>query len=406
MDFPVLSDFDLSGKRVLLRVDINSPMEPTRGEILDDTRLRGHLPTIKALEGSKTAILAHQSRPGRRDFTTLEVHAKKLGQLLGKDVKYAADIFGPVAQEEIKSLRDGEVLMLENVRFCSEEVSDDVKEMPPKEQVGTHLVQKLSSNMDFYVNDAFAVSHRNQPSIVGFPMVLPSCAGMLMEKEVSILSKVTDSKDRPRVFAFGGAKAVDAIDIIGKVLERNIADLVLASGVVGNIFLFANGRDLGKTNWDFIAAKRLDGLVPRAKEIMKRHPGKVVPPIDLAFKKNGARVEASAKKFPDQKILDIGIETIVQFSSLIKEAKVLAANGPCGVFEQESFSLGTEELLKAVANSRAYSVIGGGHLSAIAQSKGLTDNFSYISTGGKATMAFLAKDKLPGIEVLKDARRK
>ncbi len=405
MDFPILRDFNLAGKRVLLRVDINSPMEPDTGEILDDARLRGHLPTIQALGRSKIAILAHQSRPGLRDFTTLEMHAKRLGGLLGTDVRYVDDVFGRAAQEEIKSLKEGEVLMLENVRFCSEEVSSDVVGLPPKEQANTHLVQKLSANADFYVNDAFAVSHRSQPSIVGFPMVLPSCAGMLMEKEISMLLKVLDSEERPRVFAFGGAKAGEAFAIIAKVLERNVADLILASGVVGNIFLSASGCDIGKANLDFLAGKKLDGLVPKAKEILKRYPKKVMPPIDLAFKKNGSRIEQSAKKFPDQKILDIGIETIVQFSSVIQDAKILVANGPCGVFEQESFSLGTEELLKAIADSKAYSVIGGGHLAAIAHSMSLADNFSYISTGGKAAMAFLANDKLPGIEVLKDSKK-
>ncbi|MEE8168779.1 MAG: phosphoglycerate kinase [Candidatus Hydrothermarchaeales archaeon] len=405
MEFSVLEDFNLADKKVLLRVDINSPIDPHTRELLDDTRLRGHLPTIRSLSDSKIILLAHQSRPGLRDFTTLEMHARKIQELLGKEVKYTRDIFGQAARDEISALATGEILVLENVRFCSEEVSKAVMDMPPEEQAETNLVQRLSSYVDFYVNDAFAVSHRNQPSIVGFPVILPSCAGKLMEKEVSILSKVLNSQDRPRVFAFGGAKAGTALKIIKKVLDRGIADVILTSGVVANLFLFADGCDLGGVNRDFLAEKNIASLIPETRELLAEHGDKIKTPIDLAFQKKETRVEAPVEKYPNRKVLDIGIETIVHYSSIIKEAGVAVANGPCGVFELQPFALGTEELLRAIAESKAFAVVGGGHLAAIAKSINLSKSNTYVSTGGKATMAFLARNKLPGIEALKNKRR-
>ncbi len=405
MEFPVLKDFDLNGRKVLLRVDINSPIDPDTKEILDDTRIRGHIPTLHALEGAKVAVLAHQSRPGLRDFTTLEMHAKRMEELLGRKVKYVRNVFGQATEDEITRLKNGEVLMLENVRFCSEEVSDDVKNMSPEEQATTNLVRILSSYVDFYVNDAFAVSHRNQPSIVGFPVVLPSCAGKLMEKEVTMLSKVLESPDRPKVFSFGGAKADDAIKIMERVLSRGIADTVLTSGLVANMLLMAKGCDLGATNKKFLVDKRVDGMLPDARRLIEKYGDKIKLPVDFAFQKNGTRVEAPADKMPDRKILDIGIETIATYAKIIKEAKMVVANGPSGIFEMQEFAMGTEELLKAMADSKVYSVIGGGHLAVLAQSASLSNDITFVSTGGKATMSFLAKDKLPGLEALKRKRQ-
>lgn len=406
MELPVLRDFNLAGKKVLLRVDINSPIDPKTNEILDDSRIRRHSITLDALTDSKVVILAHQSKPGLEDFTTLKRHAQKLKEVNGGEVKYIDDIFGSAAGREIKNLKNGEILVLENVRFCSEEISPDVVAKPPSEQAKTNLVRKLSSYVDFYVNDAFAVSHRSQPSIVAFPRVLPSCAGKLMEKEVRMLSSVLESKKKPRVFAFGGSKAEDSFKVIKSLLERETADSILTSGVVANIFLLAKDCDIGKENKQVLASKKLEHLIGEAKELLSKYRGKIETPADLAFQKNGSRVEASVDKFPNQKILDIGIETIAHYSSIINDARFAVANGPCGVFETRDFAFGTEELLKAMARSGAFSIIGGGHLSALAQSMNLSREISYVSTGGKATLYFLAEEKLPGVEALKEARKK
>lgn len=405
MKIPTLRDSDLADKRVLIRVDINSPLDPRTGEILDDARIKSHVPTLNALSESKSVVLAHQSRPGLNDFTTLEKHAERLGDVSGRDVRYVDSVFGSAAREEIEKMENGDILVLENVRYCSEEISQDVISKPPAEQAKTNLVRKLSSYVDFYVNDAFAVSHRLQPSIVAFPNVLPCCMGKVMENEIHVLSKILDGLEKPRIFLFGGAKADDSLNVIKNVLDRGRAETVLTAGVVGSIFLLANGFDIGKSNKQLLIDKGLEASVQDAKNLLRKYKEKIKIPTDLAFRKNGVRVEAPAKDFPDCKILDIGIDTIASYSNVIKKGKAVVANGPCGVFEISEFALGTRELLKAMVKSSAFSVIGGGHLSAIAESMNISTSISHRSTGGKATMYFLAGEKLPGIEALREGHK-
>ncbi len=404
MALPTLDSSKLANKRVLMRVDINSPIEPSSGTILDDTRIRSHIETIEELSGSKLVLIAHQSRPGLEDFTTLEAHSQRLSELLGREVRYVDDVFGRAAREEIFRLRNGDVLMLENVRFCSEEVAEEVKSKPPEVQAKTNLVRKLSSYVEVYVNDAFAVAHRSQPSVVAFPKVLPSYAGRLLEREVENLTKVINSKARPKVFSFGGAKAKDSIKVMEKLLSRGIADVVLTSGMVANIFLVAQGKDIGDVNLRAIRDKGLEPLIERAKKLLEKYGERIQVPTDLAFKRDGSRAEANVDELPNQMIMDIGIDTIAKYSSIIENAAVVAANGPAGVFEIEEFALGSEGLLKAMSRCRGFTVIGGGHLAAIAAKQGLRKKISFISTGGKAMLLFLAGEKLPGIEALKEAR--
>ncbi len=404
--FATLKDFDLKNKRVLLRVDINLPIEPRTMKILDDTRIMRIIPTLKSLDNARTVLLAHQSRPGKKDFTTLKKHAKRIEQIIGRDVQYISDVFGATAEKDIKKLKNGDILVLENVRFCSEEVSETVKSMPPEEQANTHLVRRLSSYCDFYVNDAFAVCHRNQPSVVAFPEVLPCCAGKLLEREVKMLSKVLKSNGTSKAFILGGAKAGSSLDVIKNVLEKDTATVVLTSGLIGNIFLIAKGFHIGDENRKILSERRYDSLIQEAKNVLDRYGDKIKVPLDLAYQKNGSRIECPVEKFPDNKILDIGIDTIASYVSIINDSKIVVANGPCGVFEKEGFELGSYEILKAMARSKAFTVIGGGHLSVIAQKINLTNDISYISTGGKATMSFLAGEKLPGIEALINNRGK
>jgi phosphoglycerate kinase len=335
------------------------------------------------------------------DFTTLELHAETLQGLDDLKVKYVDDIFGPKAQSEINNLNNGEILLLENVRFCSEENSPEVISQSPFEQLKTNFVRQLSSSCNFFVNDAFAVSHRTQPSVVAFPYVMPSCAGNVMELEIISLSKVRTSNKSPKTFLFGGVKARDSLQVIKRLLEAELADFVLTSGIVGNLFLTAEGINLGNRNKEYLSNCGIFQLIPLAKELLKRYREKIKFPIDLAFEKKASRVESESTNFPNFKIMDIGIETIAEYTNIIEESKVVVANGPCGVFEIDSFAIGTEEILKAMAKSKGFSVIGGGHLSTSAQNLDLTDKISYISTGGKATMYFLAGYKLPGIEALK-----
>ncbi len=403
MPLLTIDDFELKGKKILLRLDINSPIEPRSKEILDDSRIAGYVPTLQRLSGSKVIILAHQSRPGKSDFTTLEKHTQILSKLLRKEVRYIDDVFGTCARNEISKLQNGEVLVLENVRFCSEEISSEIIEKPHSEQAKTHLVRKLSSYVDFFVNDAFAVSHRSQPSLVGFPMVLPSCIGPLMRKEIDTLSKVLDSKDAPKVFALGGAKADDSFLITKNVLSKGIADKVLLSGVVAMIFLESAKKEIGNINRKMIGDMGFETLVPKAKELLKKFEDKIILPRDLAFEKDGKREEAKIDNFPDKKALDIGRETIDVFSKEIKKAKIVVANRPAGVFEVNGFASGTEELLRAIANSKALTVIGGGHLTTVVDSIGIKDKIDHISSGGGACVSFLSDQPLPGIETIKKA---
>jgi phosphoglycerate kinase len=405
VEFPTLEEAEVEGKRVLIRLDINSPLDPRTGEILDDLRIRGHLPTLRALHTTRLVVLAHQSRPGLEDFTTLEKHAERIEALLGRPVKYIDDLFGSAARGAIQRLKDGEILVLENVRFSSEEVCEEVTSKPPEEQARTHFVRKLSASVDTYVNDAFAVSHRSQPSVVAFPVVLPSCGGKLMETEVKNLSRVLKGKNGSRVFAFGGAKVKDSLRVMRALLKNGTADVILTSGLIANLLLLAQGKKIGETNRKTLEAK-YGRYIEEAKRLLQEHGEKIRVPMDLAFQKNGEREEAPVDDFPDSKILDIGIETIAHYSGVIGEAGVVVANGPCGVFEIADFALGTEELLRSMAQSKAFSVIGGGHLSAIADGIRVAKSLSYISTGGKATLSFLAGETLPGIEALKRGRVK
>lgn len=399
-----LEDLELKGKTVLARLDINSPIDPESGEIISDLRIKSHLPTIEALKNSKLVLIAHQSRPGRPDFTTLEKHAGILKKLCQGRVKYLDCLFGSQAKREINGLKNGDVIVLENVRFCSEETSSEIKKRSPEEQAKTIMVKKLSSYVDAYVNDAFAVSHRNQPSVVGFPELLDSCAGKLMENEVSNLENVLSFNGKPRAFLVGGAKANDSVLIMKKLLKNGIADIFLTSGIVGTIFLYASGVNIGKENKRMIKDRGLESIKAEARSLLKKYPERIEMPMDFAYQKNGSREESSVESNKDQQIMDIGKQTIVKYKEIIKSAKVVVANGPCGIFEKEAFSLGTREILKSVAESKGFSVISGGHLSAMAKTLKIDRKISYISTGGKATMSFLAGEKLPGIEALKGKR--
>jgi phosphoglycerate kinase len=398
-----LDDFDLRDKKVLLRADINSPLDPHSGEILDKTRIKGYIPTLEKLSGSKVVIIAHQSRPGKSDFTTLKRHAEALGGLIKRRVSYIDDVFGTCAKREISKLENGEILILENVRFCSEEVSKKITSRPPNEQAKTHLVQKLSSFVDFYVNDAFAVSHRSQPSVVAFPTVLPSSIGPLMEREINALSKVLRSKDSPKVFVLGGAKADDSINITKNVLSKGIADKVLLSGVAALIFLIALGKDMGDGNKSIIRELGYSSLKYKAKDLLHSFGNQIKLPTDLAYENKGKRAESEVDRFPEETALDIGKLTMDSFSKDIKNARIVIAKGPTGVFELNGFGLGTEAILMAMGESKAVSVIGGGHLTTVAKRAGLGDKITHIGSGGGATVSFLSDQPLPGIEAMKKA---
>ncbi|MBQ2354181.1 MAG: phosphoglycerate kinase, partial [Methanobrevibacter sp.] len=236
-EFNTIDDFDVEGKTVLVRIDINAPVDPGSGIILDDTRLKLHAQTVKELSnlGAKVVLLAHQSRPGKKDFSTLSQHADALSDILNLRVKYVDSLFSNSAKEAIKALRPHEILLLENVRFFSEETLSRT----PLEQSKTHLVSQLSPLIDYYVNDAFAAAHRSQASLVGFTVNTPSAAGRVMEKELTVIQDALDNVEHPCVFLLGGMKPDDSIDVMENVLSNGTADSILTTGIVGNIVLWA-----------------------------------------------------------------------------------------------------------------------------------------------------------------------
>jgi len=401
MPIGTIKDLGSSGKIVLLRLDLNSPIDPTTNLILDDKRFREHIPTIHALSDSRTVIVTHQSRPGKKDFTTLEAHAEKLGQLLGRPVMYVDSIFGRHAREAVHSLKVGEVLMLENVRFNAEENLT----LKPEEAKKTHLVKKLSSMADLFVNDAFGTAHRSQPTIVGLPLVMRSAGGLLMEKEVSTLSRVFSGAPRPVVMVLGGTKVDDSIDVARHVLANGIADQVIVIGVVANVFLIAAGYNIGKPSTQLIAQLKYQPEIEKAKEILSLYRDRVVMPDSVAVRQDNRRAEYTVDRIPeDAPVLDLGMDSLVSLVQTIKKAGTVVFNGPAGVFEDADFATGTYELLKA-ASKVEFSVVGGGHTAAVIEKMGIERDFTHISTGGGACIEFLTGKKLPAVDALEQSKK-
>ena len=398
-----IDDYSFEGKTALVRVDFNSPIDPKTKKVLDSTRIKIHgESTIKELsaKGAKVVVLAHQGRPGDQDFTSLKEHAKILGKILGKPVQFVDDLLGERAQKAIKRLKNGEILVLDNVRSFA----DEQKKGTPEEHSKTELVKKLAPLADVFVNDAFAAAHRAHVSIVGFTAVLPSVAGRIMEREVKALNKVVHNPEKPCVYILGGAKADDALKISRYVLNNGIADHVLTGGVVANLFLVAKGVDVGKPNIERLEKMDVMQFVPGIKELMKEYPRSIEVPSDLAVDADGKRAEVSVSRLPTKYVAcDVGHETVKTYSELVKGAKSIVLSGPMGVFENKAFIYGTAEVLRAAASSKAFSLVGGGHSIAAVEELGLSKKISYISTAGGALIEFLMGEQLPGIVALEKA---
>jgi phosphoglycerate kinase len=401
MQIGTIRELKCSGKTVLLRLDLNSPIDPTSNLILDDKRFREHLPTIRALPDSRVVIVTHQSRPGKKDFTTLEAHAEKLEQLLGKPVRYVDSIFGRHAREAVHAMKSGDVVMLENVRFNAEENLT----LKPEEAKKTHLVKKLSSMADVFVNDAFGTAHRSQPTIVGLPLVMQSAGGLLMEKEVATLSRVFSGAPRPVCMVLGGTKVDDSIDVARHVLANGIADQVIVIGVVANVFLIAAGYDIGKPSTQLITQLKYQPEIDKAKEILSIYRDQVVLPETVAVRQENRRVEYPIDRIPeDTPVLDLGMDALASLVQVLKKAGTVVFNGPAGVFEDADFATGTYELLRAASHVE-FSVVGGGHTAAVIEKLGIEKDFTHISTGGGACIEFLTGKKLPAVDALEQSKK-
>jgi phosphoglycerate kinase len=405
-EFLTLDDFELKDKTVLLRVDINSPIE--KGKIADESRIKESAKTIKELSDNKAkvVVLAHQGRVGKSDFVALKEHAQIMSKILGREVKYIDDLFGSRALSAIEQMNDSEIILLENTRFYSEEISFD--DAPITTMAKTHLVQNLSKHANYFVNDAFAAAHRAQPSLVGFVEVLPSIAGRVMEKEIEMLSKALTPK-RPSIALLGGAKVDDSLEVIVNFINNNIADKILTAGLVASIFLLAKEYDIGNLNIDLIKKnlKDYDKFLGLAKDSISKYSDRIEIPSDVAVDDSGNRIELSISKLPtDKQILDIGKGTVERYSYFINNAKTIIVNGPAGVYENENFAFGTNELFKVIASSKSFKVFGGGHTISAVDKLKLNYKIDHLSTGGGACINFLAGKKMPVLEALKKSKQK
>jgi len=383
------------GKTVFVRVDMNCPLDPQSKRILDDTRIKMTRDTLESLKEAKVVVGSHQGRPGDEDFTSLEGHAKLLQNYVPQRVRFVEDVIGPEARNRIKNLNAGEILVLDNLRLCSEESLSGAPELLAR----TLFVQRLASVLDVYVNDAFATAHRAQASIVGLPAVIQAVAGKLMAKELESLNKAYYEPQRPSVYVIGGAKAEDKLPIIENILGAGRADRVLVGGVVANLLLRASGVDFGEA--ENRKLEKSSALLDKARTILTKYKGKVVLPKDLAVSRNGKRVDLSVDRGTGgDAVWDIGKETSNEYAEIVRRSKTAVSSGPLGVFEEKGFDLGSKTVLDAMAESGAFTVVGGGHMGSYAGMLGLDRRLSHVSTAGGAMLAFLAGEELPGVQAL------
>ncbi|MEC8548661.1 MAG: phosphoglycerate kinase [Candidatus Thermoplasmatota archaeon] len=396
-----LDDIRLDGLKILYRADLNLPIHPSTKELFDDTRIQAIIPTLQKLESSSVTILAHQSRPGRFDFTNLQRHADRLSQLLGRPVKFVPDVCGPSATAAIESMQPGDVLMLDNVRLHPDE---NLLKGEIEEQETSDIIQNLVPYFDIFVNDAFGAAHRSSPSLTGFTRKLPSVAGELMKREIDAISIALENPPRPYVALLGGAKADDSLRVAINLLERNVVDTVAFLGVVGNFMLMADGLDIGNSNADFAKSQVepfLDETSEMASHILSNYREKVILPEDLAIELNGSREPLSIQQLPTpHPIYDVGISTLMRLRSIVMGASCVLWNGPVSYFEKQNFAFGTIEVLNMCIETDAMTIIGGGHTSALVEARGVSERVTHNSSGGGATLTMLSGGRMPVIEAL------
>lgn len=389
-DFSTLKDLDVKGKRVLVRVDFNCPIQD--GRVSDDTRIQAAMPTIRRLldEGAAVVLMSHLGRPkGKRNMEfTLGPVAAKLEEVWGKPVKLAPDCIGAEAEALSQSLKAGELLLLENLRFHGEEEANDAG-----------FAEKLAKHGEIYVNDAFGAAHRAHASTVGVAKFLPSAAGLLMQAELTHLGELLSAPQKPFVAILGGSKVSDKIAVLESLVTK--ADVILIGGGMAFTFIKSHGGEIGKS----LCEADLD-LPKRIEEKAKAAGVKLLLPVDVqvsdAFKGGSPAETVPADQVPADKMgLDIGEKTAALYAAEIAKAKTVFWNGPMGVFENPPFDMGTRAVAEAVCASSGRSCIGGGDSAAAVTQMGMADKITHVSTGGGASMEFLEGQELPGVAVLR-----
>jgi len=393
-----LEDLELEDKRIFLRVDINTPVHPETGALIEQARLEEAAATIEDLSKSKVVVASHQGRVGRSDYISLGRHAEALQVILGKPVKFVPDVFGPEALREIDSLSPGEVLLLDNLRFTAEEN----QEYRPAEAEKTFLVSRIQKHVDACILDAFSTAHRSSPTIVGFAGLVPTGAGRTVGRELRMLDRIVAVEKGPYVTVLGGAKVSDRLEAIDALIANKRADKVLLCGIVGLVFLKAVGKYRGDL--------KVDGeqkFLLKARQLIDQDPERFAMPLDVGVKTDGSRKDLGVQELTAQaQVLDIGPKTVENYERYIKGAGTVFMSGPPGAFEWEEFSYGTEHLLKAMASSLATTIISGGHLSSALRKYGIHDQIDHISTAGGALVQYLAGKRLPLIDALERASEK
>lgn len=389
-----VEDIEVNGRRVILRVDFNVPLAEKTGEITDDSRIRASLPTIRYLikHGARVILLSHLGRPGGKvvERLRLAVTAERLSQILGQPVPATSDCIGPEVEKAVAGLKDGDVLLLENLRFHSGEEAGDAS-----------FAEALATPGDVFVNDAFATSHRAHASIVGITHYLPAVAGFLMEKELKNLGGILENPAHPFASLLGGAKISDKVGMLENIMSK--VDLILIGGGMAATFLKAKSYEIG---WSLIEADMIDTaarLMDKAGKEKTRLllPNDVVVAAELSNEAETAIVPV--ENIPgDRKIVDIGPRTIADFSKELQNCRTVFWNGPMGIYEIPGFARGTQELARSLANLEATTVIGGGSTGEAVNEMGLTDKMTFVSTGGGASLEFLGGQALPGVVALPD----
>jgi phosphoglycerate kinase len=394
MNKKTVRDVPVTGKRVLVRVDFNVPLDKVTGAITDDTRIRASLPTIRYLmdQGARVILCSHLGRPDGKvnEKMRLAPCAVRLGELLGKPVAYVKDCIGPEVEEAVRGLKGGDVLLLENTRFYPEEEANDPV-----------FAQKLARLAEVYVNDAFGSAHRAHASTEGVTHYLPAVAGFLMEKELEMLGKALESPARPFAAIIGGAKIGDKIGVLKNLVTK--VDLLLIGGGMANTFLKAQGHQVGQS---LVEEDKLD----LARELLAQAAARGVRlllPVDVViadgFDARAAHRVATLDDIPaDWRIMDIGPRTVDLYTRELSSCRTVVWNGPMGVFEMEPFAAGTMALAHALAAGQAITIIGGGDSVAAVEKAGVADKMSHISTGGGASLEFLEGRVLPGVAALND----
>jgi phosphoglycerate kinase len=398
MDKLTVRDLDATGKRVFVRVDFNVPLED--GRVTDDSRIRAALPTIRHLQaqGARIILASHLGRPNGKvqDSLRLRPVAARLGQLMGKTVPVTGDALGVGTEDAVRRLRNGEILLLENLRFHAEEEKNDPK-----------FAEALAAYCDVYVNDAFGTAHRAHASTVGIAKLRPAYAGFLMEKEIANLGKLLENPEHPFAAIIGGAKVSDKIKVLKHLLSK--VDIMVIGGGMANTFLLAQGKAIGKSLAEPDRVEDARAILAAAEE----QGVKVVLPVDVIVAKEVTRgteyKTLSAEKVPASwHIVDLGKQTLANIEEALADVRTVLWNGPLGVFEIPSFAHGTNAIARFLADradAGAAVVIGGGDSVAAIQQQGLADRMTHISTGGGASLEFLEGRELPGVTVLLDRER-